>query len=102
MAPGNGATFLWRHAFDRRRPKVRRSRQGEDDRKERERRGWDALLDAAYWRYGTGSTDDERAVRWRVDEAMALLGEMATATAADVGYLQRRTVARSGGETSPT
>ena len=33
--------------------------QGEDDRKERERRGWDA----AHWRYGTGSTDDERGIR---------------------------------------
>ena len=53
--------------------------QGEDDRKERERRGWDAV----HWRYGTGSTDDERGIRWRVDEAMALLDEMATA--ADVG-----------------
>ena len=29
--------------------------QGEDDRKERQRRGWDAV----HWRYGTGSTDDE-------------------------------------------
>ena len=56
--------------------------QGEGDRKERERRGWDAV----HWRYGTGSTDDERGVRWRVDEAMALLDEMATA--ADVGFAE--------------
>ena len=56
--------------------------QGEDDRKERERRGWDAV----HWRYGTGSTDDERGVWWRVDEAMALLDEMATA--ADVGFAE--------------
>ena len=29
--------------------------QGEGNRQERERRGWDA----AHWRYGTGSTDEE-------------------------------------------
>ena len=69
--------------------------QGEDDRKERERRGWDA----AHWRYGTGSTDNERGIRRRIDEAMALLDVMAMA--AEVG-LRRRTAARSGGETSPT
>ena len=34
--------------------------QGEDDRKERERCGWDAV----HWRYGMGSTDDERGIRW--------------------------------------
>ena len=56
--------------------------QGEDGRKERERRGWDAV----YWRYGTASTDDERGIRWRLDEAMALLDEMATA--ADVGFAE--------------
>ena len=56
--------------------------QGEEDRKERERRGWDAV----YCWYGTGSTDDERGIRWRVDEAMALLDEMATA--ADVGFAE--------------
>ena len=56
--------------------------QGEDARKEWERRGWDAV----HWRCGTGSTDDERGIRWRVDEAMALLDEMATA--ADVGFAE--------------
>ena len=56
--------------------------QGEDDRKERERRGWDAV----HWRYGTGSTGDEGGIRWRIDEAMALLDEMATA--ADVGFAE--------------
>ena len=39
-----------------------------------------------YWRYGTGSTDDERGIRCRIDEAMALLDEMATA--ADVGFAE--------------
>ena len=56
--------------------------QGEDDRKARERRGWDAV----HWRYGTGSTDDERDIRWRVDEAMTLLDEMATT--ADVEFTE--------------
>ena len=56
--------------------------QGEDDRKERERRGGDAVN----WRYGTGSTDDERGIRWRIDEAMAQLGEVATA--ADEGFAE--------------
>ena len=39
-----------------------------------------------HWQYGTGSTDDERGIRWRIDEAMALLDEMATA--ADVGFAE--------------
>ena len=56
--------------------------QGEDDRKERERRSWGAV----HWRYGTGSADDERGIRWRVDEAMTLLDEMATT--ADVGFAE--------------
>ena len=56
--------------------------QGEDDRKERERRGWDAV----HLRCGTGSTDGERGISWRVGEAMALLDEMATA--ADVGFAE--------------
>ena len=63
-------------------PDERLRQQGEDDRKERERRGWDAV----HWRYGTGSTDDERNIRWRIDEATALLDEMATA--ADVGFAE--------------
>ena len=54
--------------------------QGEDDSKKREMRGWGAV----HWRYGTGSTDDERGIRWRIDEAMAQLGGMATAV--DVGF----------------
>ena len=56
--------------------------QGGDGKKERERSGWDAV----HWRYGTGSTDDERGIRWWVDEAMALLDEMTTA--ADVGFAE--------------
>ena len=56
--------------------------QGEDDRKERESRGWGAV----HWRYGTGSTDGEFGVRLRVDEAMALLGEMTTP--ADMGFAE--------------
>ena len=56
--------------------------QGEDDREERERRGWDAV----HWHYGTGSTDDDRGIRWRIDEAMAQLDGMATA--ADVGFAE--------------
>ena len=39
-----------------------------------------------HWRYGTGSTGDEGGIRWRIDEAMALLGEMATA--ADAGFAE--------------
>ena len=56
--------------------------QGEVDREGRKRRGKGAV----HWRYGTGSTDDERDIRWRIDEAMAQLGEMATA--ADVGFAE--------------
>ena len=39
-----------------------------------------------YWRYGTDSTDDERGIRWRIAEAMALLDEMATVAA--VGFAE--------------
>ena len=60
--------------------------QGEDDRKERERRGWDAV----HWRYGTGITGDEGGTRWRIDEAMALLDEMATVGFAEAHGGQKR------------
>ena len=60
----------------------RLQQQDEDDRKERKRRGWGAV----HWRYGTGSTDGERGIRWRIDEAMAQLHEMATT--ADVGFAE--------------
>ena len=49
---------------------------------QRERRGRGAV----HRRYGTVGADDERGVRWRIDEAMALLDEMATA--ADVGFAE--------------
>ena len=47
---------------------------GEKDRQERKSRGSGAV----HWRRNAGSTDDDFGMRWRIDEALSLLGTMTT------------------------